>query len=180
MSQVTQRKNAANKQSAMDDADKLTGPEKFVVPELTVKDVLSVIPAHCFQRSALRSSAYIAMDVGLIAAIYRAASTLIPKINPVDLPLSPALVSALPPVAQDALQKALPYLYPVGRFLGWQAYGYATGLVATGLWVIAHECGHQAFSESKFINNAVGWVLHSALGVPYHSWRISHARHHAS
>jgi fatty acid desaturase len=50
----------------------------------------------------------------------------------------------------------------------------------TGLWVIAHECGHQGFSESKTINNAVGWVLHSALGVPYHSWRISHGRHHAA
>jgi omega-6 fatty acid desaturase (delta-12 desaturase) len=120
------------------------------------------------------------MDVGLIAAIYRAASTLIPKINPVDLPVSPALVGALPPIAQDALQHVLPYLYPVGRFLGWQAYGYATGLIATGLWVIAHECGHQAFSESKAINNTVGWILHSALGVPYHSWRITHARHHAS
>lgn len=45
MSQVTQRKNAvANKQAAMAEADKLAGPEKFIVPELTVKDVLSVIP----------------------------------------------------------------------------------------------------------------------------------------
>jgi hypothetical protein len=51
---------------------------------------------------------------------------------------------------------------------------------ATGLWIIAHECGHQAFSESKTINNAVGWVLHSICGVPYHSWRISHGRHHAA
>ena len=116
------------------------------------------------------------MDVALIAAIYRAASTLIPKINPTDLPLSPAILPALPP----ALHQAVPHLYTLGRFLGWQAYGYATGLVATGLWVIAHECGHQAFSESKTINNAVGWVLHSALGVPYHSWRITHAKHHAS
>lgn len=23
-----------------------------------------------------------------------------------------------------------------------------------------------------------GWVLHSALLVPYHSWRISHGKHH--
>jgi omega-6 fatty acid desaturase (delta-12 desaturase) len=46
--------------------------------------------------------------------------------------------------------------------------------------VIAHECGHQAYSDSKTINNAVGWVLHSALLVPYHSWRITHGRHHAA
>jgi len=25
----------------------------------------------------------------------------------------------------------------------------------------------------------MGWILHSALGVPYHSWRITHAKHHA-
>jgi hypothetical protein len=43
MSQVTQRKTA-NKQAAMAVADKIVGPEKFIVPELTVKDVLSVIP----------------------------------------------------------------------------------------------------------------------------------------
>lgn len=48
----------------------------------------------------------------------------------------------------------------------------------TGLWVLAHECGHQAFSESKTINNLVGLICHSALLVPYHSWRITHAKHH--
>jgi len=99
-----------------------------------------------------------------------------------------------------------PVLYSFSRFALWSLYGFATGLVATGLWVIAHECGHQAFSESKLINNLVGWVLHSgsvpsfffpadrprvgsltnrnifpvSLGVPYHSWRITHAKHHAS
>lgn len=30
----------------------------FVVPDLSVKDLLSVIPAHCFERSALKSSLY--------------------------------------------------------------------------------------------------------------------------
>lgn len=59
----------------------------------------------------------------------------------------------------------LPYswiLPAVARFVIWSLYGFATGLVATGLWVIAHECGHQAFSESKTLNHTVGWVLHSA------------------
>lgn len=60
------------------------------------------------------------------------------------------------------------------------AYSIAAGFFGTGVWVIAHECGHQGFSSSKTINNTVGWVLHSALLVPYHSWRISHARHHAA
>lgn len=55
-----------------------------------------------------------------------------------------------------------PLLYSAARFAVWALYGFWAGLFATGLWVVAHECGHQAFSESKFINNSVGWVLHSA------------------
>ncbi|EGN98077.1 hypothetical protein SERLA73DRAFT_182939 [Serpula lacrymans var. lacrymans S7.3] len=133
-----------------------------VIPDLTIKDLLGAIPAHCFKRSAFRSSLYIAWDLIVIGGIYKAATFL-------DAFISPEFVS-LPS----------PYLYSLARVGLWSLYGFSTGLFATGLWVIAHECGHQAFSESKFINNSVGWVLHSALGVPYHSWRITHAKHHAS
>ena len=55
-----------------------------------------------------------------------------------------------------------PYLYTAARISLWALYGFLTGLFATGIWVIGHECGHQAFSESKTINNTVGWVLHSS------------------
>lgn len=33
----------------------------------------------------------------------------------------------------------------------WTAYALVTGTVATGCWVVAHECGHGAFSNNKFI-----------------------------
>ena len=48
----------------------------------------------------------------------------------------------------------------------------------TGVWVLAHECGHQAFCDMEFVNNLMGTILHSLLLVPYHSWRISHGKHH--
>ncbi|KAF9468577.1 fatty acid desaturase-domain-containing protein [Collybia nuda] len=134
----------------------------FVVPEITIKDLLGAIPAHCFERSALRSSVYIVWDFAVIAAIYKTANFLDAFINP------------------DTIQLPHPALYPFARLVLWSLYGFWAGLFATGLWVIAHECGHQAFSESKTVNNIVGWILHSALGVPYHSWRITHAKHHAS
>jgi len=57
-------------------------------------------------------------------------------------------------------------------------YWIVQGGVWTGLWVLAHECGHGAFSRNQTVNNVVGLVLHSFLLVPYHSWRISHASHH--
>jgi len=60
----------------------------------------------------------------------------------------------------------------------WPLYIFLQGVVMTGVWVLAHECGHQSFSESEFWNNTFGTVLHSLLLVPYHSWRITHKRHH--
>ena len=84
------------------------------------------------------------MDVVVIAALYTATRYLDALIAPENI--------AFPH----------PALYPAARFVLWAFYTFFTGLFATGLWVIAHECGHQAFSDSKTINNAVGWVLHSA------------------
>jgi omega-6 fatty acid desaturase (delta-12 desaturase) len=62
----------------------------------------------------------------------------------------------------------------------WALYGIVTGTVATGCWVIAHECGHSAFSDNKLLQDTVGYTLHSLLLVPYFSWQRSHAVHHAN
>lgn len=86
-------------------------------------------------------------DSILVAAIYKTAEYLDTFITPEQLDLPS------------------PYLYPFLRFVLWSLYAFANGLVMTGLWVVAHECGHQAFSESKMINNTVGWLLHSAYVV---------------
>jgi fatty acid desaturase len=61
----------------------------------------------------------------------------------------------------------------------WIAYAAVNGTVATGLWVLAHECGHHAFTRRKRLETAIGFILHSALLVPYFTWRKSHAWHHA-
>lgn len=63
--------------------------------------------------------------------------------------------------------------------LGWLAYWNLQGCIFVGLWIVAHECGHRAFSNSQTLNNFVGHALHSFLLVPYHSWRITHAHHHS-
>jgi len=61
----------------------------------------------------------------------------------------------------------------------WIAYGIINGTIATGCWVVAHECGHMAFSDNKTLQDTVGYVLHSLLLVPYFSWQRSHAVHHS-
>lgn len=64
------------------------------------------------------------------------------------------------------------------RTAAWIAYGYVQGLVLTGVWILAHECGHGAFSVHQRFNNFMGWLMHSSLLVPYFSWKYSHHRHH--
>lgn len=61
----------------------------------------------------------------------------------------------------------------------WALYAVVTGTVATGCWVVAHECGHGAFSDNKTLQDTVGYILHSLLLVPYFSWQRSHAIHHS-
>ncbi|KAG8697795.1 hypothetical protein FRC08_006324, partial [Ceratobasidium sp. 394] len=132
------------------------GPEEFIVPELTIKDLLSVIPPHCFERSVLRSFSYVVMDFFLLGVFYYLAATYIPRINPTILPIS-TFTTHFPLPAQSTIDALAPHLYPLARFVCWQIYALTAGLVGTGLWIIAHECGHQAFSPYKPLNNAVGW-----------------------
>jgi len=61
----------------------------------------------------------------------------------------------------------------------WAAYWYVAGTIWTGCWVIAHECGHNAFSDNKVLQDTVGYILHTVLLVPYFSWQRSHAVHHS-
>lgn len=125
---------------------------KFEMPDFTIKQIRDVIPKHCFQRSALKGLAYVARDFAYLSANFYA----------FNWHIMPALEGA-PMLARAA---------------AWGVYGFVQGLFGTGVWVLAHECGHQAFSESKIVNDTVGWILHSSLLVPYFSWKISHGKHH--
>jgi omega-6 fatty acid desaturase (delta-12 desaturase) len=60
----------------------------------------------------------------------------------------------------------------------WIIYSLLSGTTAMGFWVIAHECGHGAFSKNKVLETIIGYLIHSLLLVPYFSWQRSHAVHH--
>jgi omega-6 fatty acid desaturase (delta-12 desaturase) len=120
-------------------------------PPFTLSQIQAAIPRHCFKRSLTHSLYYLALDLAQIALLAWAAHTYIGK--------------------TDMLPEWSPYIL-------WPIYTFCQGTVMTGVWVLAHECGHQSFSDSEFWNNTFGTVLHSLLLVPYHSWRITHKRHH--
>jgi len=120
-------------------------------PPFTLQDLRNAIPAHCFQRNTWTSLRYTFVDLAIAAALF--AST--------------AYIN----------HPALPWFAP---YILWPIYWVCQGCILTGLWVIAHECGHRAFSDNIALGDFVGLVLHSCLLVPYHSWRISHAKHHSN
>ena len=124
---------------------------EFQLPDFTIKQIRDAIPAHCFQRSAVRGLAYVARDLLYLSVTFYLFNRY----------ATPEYVPSF--AARTAL---------------WTLYTVLQGLIATGAWVLAHECGHQAFSPSKRLNDTVGWILHSALLVPYFSWKISHGKHH--
>ncbi|PWY67846.1 hypothetical protein BO83DRAFT_419146 [Aspergillus eucalypticola CBS 122712] len=72
-----------------------------------------------------------------------------------------------------AMQNSTPLYY-----LTVNVYGVCQGIAWTGLWVIAHDCGHSGFSRWGVVNDTVGFVLHSFLLAPYFSWKLSDRRHH--
>jgi omega-6 fatty acid desaturase (delta-12 desaturase) len=124
---------------------------EFKIPDFTIKQIRDAIPAHCYERSAATSLYYVFRDIAVLATVFYGFHN---YVTPETVPSYPA------------------------RVVLWALYTVIQGLFGTGLWVLAHECGHQAFSPSKVLNDTVGWICHSALLVPYFSWKISHGKHH--
>ncbi|WJX17702.1 Delta(12)-fatty-acid desaturase [Trifolium repens] len=119
-------------------------------PPFTLGEVKKAIPPHCFNRSLIRSFSYVIVDL--------------------------TIASILAYIATN-------YFFTLPRnlfLLACPIYWAIQGCILTGLWVIAHECGHHAFSNYQWVDDLVGLVLHSCLLVPYFSWKYSHRRHHSN
>jgi omega-6 fatty acid desaturase / acyl-lipid omega-6 desaturase (Delta-12 desaturase) len=124
--------------------------DAFALPSYSMKQVRDAIPKHCLHPDTLTSFSYVLRDLGLIAITGYASSFI----------------------------HHVPHSLLRGVF--WVVYTFLQGLFGTGLWILAHECGHGAFSGNQRLQDFTGWVLHSALMVPYFSWKITHRKHHSN
>ncbi|KAI0080453.1 hypothetical protein K474DRAFT_1682623 [Panus rudis PR-1116 ss-1] len=129
----------------------------------TIAEIRAAIPARLFVRETERGLAYLARDILLAVIAWRLALHIDPFFR------SQIVVGALGAVGTEMV-----------RWVVWLVYWWFQGLIFTGLWVIGHECGHGAFSDSKVVCDVIGYVLHTLLWTPYFSWRISHHRHHSN
>ncbi|KAH3675712.1 hypothetical protein WICMUC_002504 [Wickerhamomyces mucosus] len=122
---------------------------EFKAPDYSMMDILNAIPKHCYERRTIQSLHYVFRDFAAMFAIGYIGMTYIPLVESTFL-----------------------------RFILWNIQAFTISLFGFGLWILAHESGHGAFSDYPLLNDFVGWVLHSYLLTPYFSWKYSHARHH--
>ncbi|KAK9075726.1 hypothetical protein SSX86_004055 [Deinandra increscens subsp. villosa] len=118
-------------------------------PPFELSDLKKAIPPSCFKLSLLRSFYALFRDIFLICAFYYVASNYIPRFPE---PLN---------------------------YIAWPLYWFFQGVMIGGLWSIGHECGHGAFGGYKWLDDTVGFFIHSALLTPYFSIKYSHRTHHA-
>ncbi|KAL0482836.1 fatty acid desaturase [Acrasis kona] len=122
------------------------------LPKFTVGDLRRAIPKHCFERSLATSFGHLAVDL-----------------------LEIIVESAIMYHFIDAL---LWKIHPIVWLVGWTAFIFYQGVSFTAIWVLAHECGHGAFTKYEWVNDLVGYILHTSLLVPYFPWKFTHASHH--
>lgn len=121
-------------------------------PTFTVGDLKKAIPKHCFERSVVKSFYHLFAD------------------------LAEVVVSAA--IMYHFLDSLLWSIHPVIWLLGWALFTFLQGVTMTGVWVLAHECGHGAFTNYEWLNDIVGYIFHTLLFVPYFPWKYTHASHH--
>lgn len=93
-------------------------PLPVAPPPFSLTDIQKAIPSHLFKRSLFRSMMHVVHDVVIASSLFYL-STYIPYL---DIP--------------DVVKAAL-----------WVVYWICQGIVLTGVWVLAHECGHQVCSK---------------------------------
>ncbi|KAJ6640626.1 Delta(12)-acyl-lipid-desaturase [Pseudolycoriella hygida] len=127
-------------------------PQPLSRPQFTLRELRNAVPAHCFHRSITKSFGYLTLDFLIIISLLCCTYTIIEK-------------QALPLYCQ---------------YFAYSIYWFIQGSFLFAIWVLGHECGHGAFSESTQVNDVVGLLIHSALLTPYHSWQITHRKHHSN
>ncbi|MGZ5273527.1 MAG: fatty acid desaturase [Kaistella sp.] len=71
---------------------------------------------------------------------------------------------------------AIVYEYTLAGSL---AISFVAGLFLTRVFIIQHDCGHQAFFPDRKMNDTTGFITSFLTCIPYRYWARSHNHHHA-
>lgn len=89
-------------------------PQPLSPPKFTLTELKNAIPAHCFERSMIKSFGYLALDFVVIVSLLCCAYVLFEQ------------------------QELLPHYC---QLIGYPIYWFIQGSFMFGIWVLAHECG---------------------------------------
>jgi omega-6 fatty acid desaturase (delta-12 desaturase) len=109
------------------------------------------MPKHLFEKSTLRGILFVIRDVAYALLLFE-------------------LAGRIDSVVQDALTWGLraPTAYALQLVL-WLAYWFFQSVVFAGCWVLAHEAGHGTIASAAWINDLVGFTLHTVQFLPHKS-----------
>ncbi|KAJ2916890.1 hypothetical protein MD484_g3491, partial [Candolleomyces efflorescens] len=132
----------------------------FKPTEVTLSDVRANMPKYLFEKSTLRGILVTIRDVASAVLLFELARR-------IDSLAQVANAWGLIDPIVHALQLVL-----------WLAYWFFQSVVFAGCWVLAHEAGHGTIASTPWINDLVGFTLHTFLLAPYFAWRTTHQSHH--
>ncbi|KAK7035390.1 hypothetical protein VNI00_011921 [Paramarasmius palmivorus] len=121
----------------------------FVPPKVTLSDVHAAVPQDLREKNTVKGLSYVVRDVLLAVLVYKLAWFI-----------------------------ASPELHVALRCMAWVFYWFSQGILLTSLWCLAHEASHGNISPQNWVNDGVGFILHTFLLVPYFAWKSSHRAHH--
>ncbi|KAF5368959.1 hypothetical protein D9758_003063 [Tetrapyrgos nigripes] len=126
----------------------------FTPTHLSIQQIRAAIPKELFEKSTVKGLAYVALDIFFAVVLYKLAWQI------------------------DAFSSYIAPQSTVFKWSLWSVYWFAQSVVLAGWWCMAHEAGHGNISKHKWVNNLVGFGLHTFVLAPYFAWRASHSAHH--
>ncbi|KAF8576045.1 hypothetical protein K439DRAFT_1368282 [Ramaria rubella] len=147
----------------------------FSPPTHTLAELRAAVPKHLYVKSTTKSLSYVFMDIALTTFLFLGATN-------VD---SDSIAFNII-TGNHGVLSSRHYIASTGvllmktsfRWLLWGSYWTLQGLVWAGMWSLGHEAGHGTLSPYNLVNDTIGYILHTALLVPYFSWKITHHAHH--
>ncbi|KAL0570122.1 hypothetical protein V5O48_011838 [Marasmius crinis-equi] len=133
----------------------------FVPPKVTLSEIRAVVPKHLHDKNTAKGLSFIVRDGTLAFLSYKLAA---------HIPRASLFIATR--VHNTALARSV-----VSGIL-WSIHWQCQGILFTSLWCLAHEASHGNISPRRWINDAVGFFLHTLLLVPYFPWKSSHSAHH--